>query len=69
MEIKTRVPGTVEKLNVKVGDQVKMKDELLTLEAMKMMQKIISPVEGEVTEVNVEEGDRVRAGAILMVIE
>ena len=46
MEIKTRVPGTVEKLNVKVGDQVKMKDELLTLEAMKMMQKIISPVEG-----------------------
>ena len=69
MEIKTRVPGTVEKLNVKVGDQVKMKDELLTLEAMKMMQKIISPIEGEVTELNVEEGDRVRAGAILMVIE
>lgn len=69
MEIKTRVPGTVEKLNVKVGDQVKAKDELLVLEAMKMMQKILSPVDGEVIELNVEEGGRVRAGSVLMVIE
>lgn len=69
MEIKTRVPGMVEQLKVKVGDQVKVKDTVVVMEAMKMEQSILSPVDGEVTEILVEEGDRVRAGAVLMVIE
>lgn len=69
MEVKSRVPGTVQELKVKVGDQVSKMDVLLILEAMKMEQKIPSPDDGEVTEIMVEEGDRVRAGQVLLVVE
>ncbi len=69
MEIKSRVPGMVQEVKVKVGDQVKKMDVLLVLEAMKMMQSILSPLEGEVTEINVEVGDRVKAGQVMVVVE
>lgn len=69
MEIKTRVPGTVEEIFVKEGDQVKAKDILLTMEAMKMIQKILCPIDGEVVEIKVEKDDRVRAGEVLIVVE
>lgn len=69
MEIKTRVPGVVEVMNVKVGDQVKAKDVLMKLEAMKMATSILAPIDGEVTDINVEVGDHVRGGAVLLTIE
>ena len=69
MEIKARVPGEVQEVFVKEGDQVKAKDVVAKLEAMKMAQTILSPVDGEVVEIKIEKGDRVRAGAVLMVIE
>ncbi len=69
MEIKSRVPDIVEKLNVKEGDEVKTKDVVAVLEAMKMEQKILTPVDGVVSEIKVEEGERIRAGAVLMTIE
>jgi len=69
MEIKTRVPGVVQKIMVKEGDEVKTKDVLLVLEAMKMEQSVLCPTDGSVSEINVEVGDHIRAGAVLMVIE
>ena len=69
MEIKTRVPGLIQAVKVKVGDQVKVKDPVVIMEAMKMEQSILSPVDGEVVDVKVEEGARVRAGAVLVVVE
>ena len=71
MEIKARVPGMVVDVRVKPGDQVKVKvkDVLVVLEAMKMEQSILSPVEGTVAELNVEKGDRVRSGEVLAVVE
>lgn len=69
MEVKSRVPGVVQELKVKVGDQVNKMDVLMVLEAMKMMQNIPSPATGEVTEINVEVGDRVKAGQVMFVIE
>ena len=36
MEIKTRVPGVVEEVLVKEGDQVSAKDVIVKIEAMKM---------------------------------
>lgn len=69
MEIKTRVPGMVQKIMVKEGDEVKVKDVLAVLEAMKMEQPVLSPVDGTVSEIKVEAGSRVRAGEVLMVVE
>ncbi len=69
MEIKTRVPGVVEEILVKEGDQVSAKDVIVKIEAMKMEQSILTPVAGEVTEICVEKGDHIKAGQVLAVIE
>lgn len=69
MDIKTRVPGMVQKIMVKEGDAVKAKDVLAVLEAMKMEQSVLCPVDGTVSEIKVEAGSRVRAGEVLMVVE
>ena len=69
MEIKSRVPGVVEEILVKEGDQVHTKDAIMKIEAMKMQQSILTPVGGEVTEIRVEKGDHIKAGQVLAVIE
>ena len=69
MEIKARIPGMVTAVNVKVGDDVKVKTIVGVMEAMKMEQNILAPADGEVTDVAVEAGERVRAGAVLMTVE
>ena len=69
MEIKSRIPGTIVAINVKPGDSVKVRDNLGTMEAMKMEQPIPCPKEGTVKEVKVAVGDKVKSGAVLLTIE
>lgn len=49
--------GVVLSLTVKVGDKVKAGDELLILEAMKMENPIVAPIEGTVESINVSKGE------------
>ena len=69
MDIKSRVPGVVQEVLVKEGDQVAEKDVIIKIEAMKMEQPILTPVAGEVTEMNVAKGDHIKAGQVLAVVE
>jgi biotin carboxyl carrier protein len=69
MEIKARVPGTIKEISVAVGDAVKVKQILGSMEAMKMTQPIPCPAEGTVKDIKVAVGDRVKSGEVLMVIE
>lgn len=69
MDIKARIPGQIVALNVAVGDTVKVKSVLCTMEAMKMEQPIPCPVDGTVKEVKVAVGDKVKSGQVIMVIE
>ena len=63
MEIKARIPGTIVAINVKPGDTVKARDNLGTMEAMKMEQPIPCPKDGVVKDVLVSVGDKVKSGA------
>jgi biotin carboxyl carrier protein len=69
MEIKSRMPGKVDAVNVKVGDAVRRGDVLLVLEAMKMNTPVPTPEDGTVRELKVEPGARVNAGAVLVVLD
>ena len=69
MEIKSRIPGTIVAINVKPGDTVKARDNLGTMEAMKMEQPIPCPKDGVVKDVLVSVGDKVKSGAALLSIE
>ncbi len=68
-EIKSYIPGTIIKVNVKVGDKVKEGDSLLVLEAMKMQNQIAMPFTGTVKEICVKEGDKIPKNELLVVIE
>ncbi len=58
-QIHSFIPGTVIKLLVKPGDQVKEGGSLLILEAMKMNNNVQMPFDGKIVSVNVKEGDRI----------
>jgi len=66
--IKSPLPGVVLDIHVKIGDIVKMGQRLLTLEAMKMENKIDADKEGRVVEIKVNKGDSVMEGDILIII-
>lgn len=68
-EIGASIPGTVTKIMVKEGDQVKAGQNLIVLEAMKMEAQIVAPVGGKVISVNVTEGQQVKNGELLLKIE
>ena len=62
------MPGTILKVNVKVGDAVAAGNVLCVLEAMKMENEIMAPRAGTVTQVLATKGGSVDTGAPLVVI-
>ena len=59
------MPGRVVKLMAGVGDHVKKGQPVIILEAMKMEHTIVSPKDGEVSEVRFKENELVPADAVL----
>lgn len=60
------IPGVVASIAIAAGQTVARGDELLTLEAMKMMNVIRSPREGRIDTVHVAQGSRVAQGEPLI---
>ena len=63
------LPGTILKINVKAGEEVKNGQVLLIMEAMKMENNILSEKDGVVQSVKVNEGSNVLEGDVLIEIE
>ena len=63
------MPGKVVKVLVKAGDEVKARQGLVVVEAMKMENELRSPKDGRVSDVLVAEGASVEAGRLLVVVE
>lgn len=67
--IAAQMPGVILKVYVKAGQEVKAGDPLCVLVAMKMENEIRSPIDGEVKEVYIEEGDKMAVNDKMMVVE
>lgn len=65
-EMNAPMPGSIFKVNVKVGDEVKKGDTLLIMEAMKMEHAIKASHDGTVLKLFFNEGQLVEAGAQLV---
>lgn len=63
------MPGKVVRVLVKPGDDVKTRQGLVVVEAMKMENELRAPRDGRVRDVAVAEGQSVDAGAVLLVVE
>ena len=66
--IKAPMPGTILKMNVKVGDSVKSGDVVCVLEAMKMETDICAPQDGVVSSIEVAQGASVATDAVLVTL-
>ena len=62
------MPGTITKLNVKNGQNIKRGEILCILEAMKMENEIIAPADGTIIKTEVQQGSAVQTDDILVVI-
>ncbi|MDI3488558.1 MAG: pyruvate carboxylase subunit [Methanosarcinales archaeon] len=60
--------GTILRIKVKEGEEVREGDVVAVLEAMKMENDVVAPKGGVVKEILVKEGDTVSPGDIIMVI-
>lgn len=68
-EIGASIPGTVSKIMVKSGDQVKSGQSLMIIEAMKMETHITASQNGKIASILVEEGQQVKNNELLIKIE
>lgn len=63
------MPGKIVRVLVKAGDEVKARQGVVVMEAMKMECELTSPKAGTVKEIAVEVGASVEAGRLLAVVE
>ncbi|MCI5970233.1 MAG: biotin/lipoyl-binding protein [Oscillospiraceae bacterium] len=68
IKVEAPMPGTVLKVNVKVGDTVEEGQAVVILEAMKMENEIAAPKSGTVASVNASQGAAVNTGDLLITL-
>ncbi|WP_066052940.1 acetyl-CoA carboxylase biotin carboxyl carrier protein subunit [Robertmurraya korlensis] len=68
-QITSTMAGTILQINVSVGDQVEINQEIALLESMKMEIPVESPGRGIVKEIKVAEADFVNEGDVLIILE
>ncbi len=67
--VKAPMPGNIIDIAVKAGEQVGFRQQLCSLEAMKMKNAIRSPRDGVIDSVEINEGQVVAHGDILFTFE
>ena len=60
--------GKITSLNIEVGSNVKKGDVLMILEAMKLENDILCPVDGYVRQLLIKENDQVEINQLMLVI-
>ena len=68
-QIKAPLPGVVISIPVKVGQAVTAADTVLVLEAMKMENAIHAGRDGKIASIDVNPGDSVLEGNVLITLE
>jgi len=63
------IPGKVIKINVSDGDAVKKGDCLIIIEAMKMENSLVAPMDAKIKSVSAKAGELVDAGVTLISLE
>lgn len=67
-EVRSIIPGSVTEINVKEGDKVEKGRKLMIYEAMKMKNVIAAPFDAVIERVEVQVGDKLPKGALLITL-
>ena len=68
-ELRAPMMGMIRKVNVAVGDRVKVGDVAAILESMKMELRISSEIDGVVSAVNCRAGETVERNTVVVIVE
>lgn len=68
-DVISHLPGTIVELEVKVGDEVEAGQLLLIHQAMKMLNRVVAPISGVVSEVNVQIGEQIPKDHLMVHID
>ncbi|MGB9771565.1 MAG: acetyl-CoA carboxylase biotin carboxyl carrier protein subunit [Candidatus Kapaibacteriota bacterium] len=68
-KVRAFIPGLIQKIYIKPGDEIKKGQPLFVLEAMKMRNDVFSPIDGKVKAVLVKSGDVVAKDQILVELD
>lgn len=66
--VKSEYGGKVSKLEVKVGDSINVGDLICKVETGKLTQPCKSTADGVVQEITIEEGDKIQAEQVILVV-
>ena len=69
MEVKSQIKAIVWKVLKETGDTVKIDDEIVILESMKMEIPISSEFNGKIKSIEGSEGDEVDEGQVVAIID
>ena len=68
-EFKSPMPGTVITILVRIGQEVKVGQDMIVLESMKMQQTLKADTNGTVGDIAVSEGDQILDGDLILLIK
>lgn len=68
-DVISHLPGTIVELEVKVGDEVEAGQLLLIHQAMKMLNRVVAPISGVVSEVNVQISEQIPKDHLMVRID
>jgi len=68
IKVTAPMPGTILKMNVKVGDTIKANDLVCILEAMKMENEIFAAEGGTVKSIDAPQGSSVNSGDVIITL-
>lgn len=69
MKVVTEVAGKVWKIEAQPGAQLSPDDVILILESMKMEIPAVAPRAGRLLEIRVKEGDALKEGEVVALME
>jgi len=69
VQVLSEVSGSVWKIEAAVGAEVGADDTILIIESMKMEIPVSSPRAGRVVELKVAEGEPVKEGQVVAIVE
>lgn len=68
-EVNSHLPGTIVEVVVKEGEHVEKGQLLCIHDAMKMLNRVVSPCAGIVSRINVKPGDKIPKDHLMVKIE
>ncbi|WP_236838489.1 acetyl-CoA carboxylase biotin carboxyl carrier protein subunit [Caldalkalibacillus salinus] len=68
-KVTSNMAGSVFQVHVKEGDEVKVGQDVIILESMKMEVPITADIDGVVKEVRFQVGEFVNEGDVVLVLE